>query len=75
MAERGNSGFVPHIARLVGYALFLTLIAMVAGTLHTQSSVHAAPQTGNYQLNLQVTNGPFSYGGSTLPSSRQRSRR
>ena len=43
------------------------LLATVGGALCTFSSAHAAPDTGNYQVAVQVTNGPFSYGGNTLP--------
>ena len=67
MAKRRDTGLVRLIAHSVWHALFLALMVMVGGMLLTPSSAHAAPYTGNYQLDLQVTNGPFSYGGSTLP--------
>ncbi len=43
--------------------------AAVLAVVLTPSSAHAAPNTatGNYQVDVQVTNGPFSYGGSTFP--------
>ena len=67
MAKRRDSRLVRLIAHSVWHALFLALMVIVGGMLLTPSSAHAAPYTGNYQLDLQVTNGPFSYGGSTLP--------
>lgn len=67
MAKRRDSGLVRLIGRSVWFALLLALMAMFGGTLLTPPSDHAAPPTGNYQLDVQVTNGPFSYGGSPLP--------
>jgi hypothetical protein len=67
MAKRQDSRRVRHIVLSVWHVLLLALIAMAGGMLLAPSSARAAPHTGNYQLAVQVTNGPFSYGGSTLP--------
>lgn len=53
----------------IGRWLVILLLALVS-VLLLASPAHAAPQAGDYQLDLQVTNGPFSYGGSTLPQFR-----
>ena len=70
MAKGRDSRLVRLIAHSVWRTLFLALMVMVGGALLTPSSAHAAHYTGNYQLDLQVTNGPFSYGSSTLPQFR-----
>ncbi len=53
--------------RRIGRWLALLLLALMSALLFSPSLARAARNTGNYQLDLQVTNGPFSYGGSTLP--------
>ena len=69
MAKRQGSSLVRFTARSVWNALLLTLMALTGGALLAPSPAHAASHTGNYQLDVVVTNsGPFSYGGSTAPS-------
>ncbi len=68
MAKRWDSIRVRFTARSIWHALLLTLIAMVGGALLAPTMAYAAPHTGNYQLDVQVTNGPFSYGGSIFPN-------
>jgi hypothetical protein len=68
MTKRRDYRLARLITPSVWYSLLLALMAMLGGALLAPLSAHAAPRTGNYQLTVQVTNGPFSYGGSTLPN-------
>jgi hypothetical protein len=56
------------LARALKASVLVGAFALLAGgVLLMPSSAHAAPDSGNYQVSVLVTNGPFSYGGSTLP--------
>src|SRR5690349_15359332 len=72
MAQRSDPGRGRSISRsrYGWHAMLLALLAMVGGALLALApmTAHAAPHAGDYQLDVQVTNGPFSYGGSTFPN-------
>lgn len=68
MAKRRNSDHVWPIAHGACRILLLAVIAVCAVALLTPSIAHASPHTGNYQFDVQLTNGSsFNYGDTALP--------
>jgi hypothetical protein len=49
-------------------AALFAFIVVATGGLLTPLPARAAARTSNYQLDVQVTNGPFSLGGTTFPN-------